>query len=164
MACPGGCVNGGGQIKAPSKSSTTSSLTTDAEGYSRNWEDSGVQVKSSEPDMMASERWTDKEWVKKVETAYWNNGQPTPPPSPPASVASLGSTTATSSVAIPAPASTPLKASSPSCTPDVSSRADEVASQVLSDLFAGDEQKRRAMFRTEYRAVVSEVVGLAVKW
>lgn len=35
MACPGGCINGGGQLKPPVK-------TEDAEVYMRIWEESGV--------------------------------------------------------------------------------------------------------------------------
>lgn len=67
MACPGGCVNGGGQIK-PSKQ-------VDEEGFERPIADDGVDE---------GMRWSTKEWVAKVETVYWD-GLPTPPPSPPIS-------------------------------------------------------------------------------
>ncbi|KAG5342995.1 hypothetical protein C0989_005946 [Termitomyces sp. Mn162] len=74
MACPGGCVNGGGQLKpvinAPSLP------TTDSEGYKRNWEESGVAVapivKSfASIDVAQDARWGSKEWTKKVEEQYW---------------------------------------------------------------------------------------------
>lgn len=64
MACPGGCVNGGGQMK-PTR-------PRDDEGYERPMADEGVDE---------GMRWSTKEWVAKVEAIYW--GQPTPPPSPP---------------------------------------------------------------------------------
>ncbi|KIY50350.1 iron hydrogenase [Fistulina hepatica ATCC 64428] len=51
MACPGGCVNGGGQLKPPP-------AWRDTEGY-----------------------WSDKEWTRRVEDAYWHD-LPTPPHSP----------------------------------------------------------------------------------
>ena len=63
MACPGGCVNGGGQMKP-------SSVPLDEEGYTKaaDGTDEGM-------------RWSTKEWVAKVESLYWS-GLPTPPPSP----------------------------------------------------------------------------------
>ncbi|EAU91406.1 nuclear prelamin A recognition factor-like protein [Coprinopsis cinerea okayama7 len=76
MACPSGCVNGGGQLKpvASTTSSstdatvppnTTSNGNVDEEGYVRNWEESGV--------MQSSAKWGDKDWTKKVEEAYWSS-------------------------------------------------------------------------------------------
>ncbi|KAF8629649.1 hypothetical protein AX17_005588 [Amanita inopinata Kibby_2008] len=116
MACPGGCVNGGGQLK-PRKS-----LDRDAEGHLREWEESGVDVGGG----VQSGKWGDKEWVKKVEEAYWRStkgahGLLTPPASP----------------------------------GPKDKRADELATDIL---------KLGLDFRTEYRAVESDVVGLAVKW
>jgi hypothetical protein len=64
MACPGGCVNGGGQIK-PAKQ-------VDEEGFERPLADDGVDE---------GMRWSTKEWVANVETVYWD-GVPTPPASP----------------------------------------------------------------------------------
>lgn len=95
MACPGGCVNGGGQVKRPSR---------DAEEYERNWAENGVSV-----DGMPSGKWGDKEWTMKVEEAYWRGA-----------------------------ATEPV----------------DVAELVLE---AGS-------LRTEYRAVESDVIGLAVQW
>lgn len=55
MACPGGCVNGGGQLKPPA--------LKDAEGYERDWSESGVETQLT--------KWGDREWTKKVEERYW---------------------------------------------------------------------------------------------
>lgn len=92
MACPGGCVNGGGQVKRPSR---------DAEDYERDWAESGVSV-----DGMPSGKWGDKEWTRKVEEAYWRGAE---------------------------------------------RGAVDVWDVVLE-------------MRTEYRAVESDVIGLAVQW
>ena len=54
MACPGGCVNGGGQLKP----------ATDVEGYARDWDDG-----------MPSGKWGDKEWTRTVEETYWRDEQ-----------------------------------------------------------------------------------------
>ena len=86
MACPGGCVNGGGQLKPKT-------MQVDK----RDWGDG-----------MPSGKWGDKEWTRKVEEAYWRNG-----------------------------------------------KVEENYREVDIDL---------KNLRTEYRAVESDVVGLAVKW
>lgn len=67
MACPGGCVNGGGQMKP-----LATGVRIDEEGYPRPMADEGVAEEGM--------RWSTKEWVAKVETVYW--GLPTPPSSP----------------------------------------------------------------------------------
>lgn len=125
MACPGGCVNGGGQLK-PSILPVDRE-ERDAEGYPRDWEESGV---------IQNAKWGDKEWTKRVEMAYWRN-------------TSVG---------------------------NLAKAADELVMYILEDLCPTDEglgdvdvreeneSCRRRLFRTEYRAVESEVLGLAVKW
>ncbi len=61
MACPGGCVNGGGQLKAlPGVT-----MDKDVEGHMRDWGDTGVEMQGA--------RWGNKEWTRKVEEAYWEN-------------------------------------------------------------------------------------------
>lgn len=183
MACPGGCVNGGGQLKPSSSSLTSPSQAIDEEGYTRNWEASGIRQASSpaapsvqqEPDMSASERWGDKEWIKRVENAYWNpHGMLTPPPSPPASAASLKSCApAIAPVSAPVPAggeavnSTDVASAKAQPQINALSPADALADEVVAELFdISDSQgtKKADLLRTEYRAVVSEVIGLAVKW
>ncbi|GBE81084.1 Cytosolic Fe-S cluster assembly factor NAR1 [Sparassis crispa] len=153
MACPGGCVNGGGQLKPavlPPKK--------DAEGFERDWEGDGVKVEEDGLARGSDAKWGDREWTKKVEEAYWH-GLPTPPPSP-----------------------------TPECVDvdveegkQVRRRADRLAEDVLFDVCKATtivrpkmrwkdrldekaEMRRRDLFRTQYRAVESEVVGLAVKW
>ncbi|KAJ7770229.1 iron hydrogenase [Mycena maculata] len=85
MACPGGCVNGGGQLKP------------------------------------LNAKWGDKEWTKKVEESYWTVEQRR-------------------------------------------DEADQLLGWVLDDLCTTDEGLGDRLFRTSYRAVESDIVGLAVKW
>jgi iron only hydrogenase large subunit-like protein len=137
MACPGGCVNGGGQLKPPMQKQE------DAEGYERNWEDSGVEMVPGKVTQNA--KWGDKEWSKRVEKAYWHDLS-TPPSS---------------------------------LEEDSVRKADRFAAQILVDLCrpqerevsvwdtlmdSAAESRRRTFFRTQYRVVESEVIGLAVKW
>ncbi|THH18466.1 hypothetical protein EUX98_g8952 [Antrodiella citrinella] len=156
MACPGGCVNGGGQLKPPAQT------TRDEEGFKRDWESTGVSVSLDADDGPATRgvsaannaKWGDREWTRKVEEVYWHGlaGLPTPPPSP---------------------------QMDPSKRRDEKAGvADHLATVVLRDacqptvgvpswdsvMDADAEARRRTMFRTQYRAVESEVVGLAVKW
>jgi len=149
MACPAGCVNGGGQLKPP-----TWWKKEDAEGYERNWEDSGVEIPTPAgvDGVVQNAKWGDKEWIKRVESAYWHD-LPTPPVSP--KVGAIGEE---------APAR----------------QADRLAAQILVDLCRPQEpvvdsnwgmlmdeaaeSRRRGLFQTQYRAVESEVIGLAVKW
>lgn len=56
MSCPGGCVNGGGQIKPPALG---------VEGYPSTEES---------PEILS--RWANKEWTKKIEEAYWQGERP----------------------------------------------------------------------------------------
>ncbi|KAJ7072313.1 iron hydrogenase [Mycena amicta] len=103
MACPGGCVNGGGQLKP---------LTRSADSQGDN------------------SKWGDKEWTKKVETSYWSSGSPR-------------------------------------------YDADQLVRWVLDDAGPPDEglgdvdaqqSAGERLFRTSYRAVESDIIGLAVKW
>lgn len=158
MACPGGCVNGGGQLKPPARGLGTE--TADAEGYAR--EDPADTVGLP----VASAKWGDREWTKRVEEAYWN-----------ARPRALDGARVRGDEA-----------------DGVLEEADELAARILRDLcrpkdasegvladqpltgapdaaarwsLALDEEaavRRRELFRTQYRAVESEVVGLAVKW
>jgi hypothetical protein len=59
MACPGGCINGGGQAKVDLGEK-------DSEGYQRDWNEAGV-----DPGTGMGARWGDKGWVKEVEKVYW---------------------------------------------------------------------------------------------
>ncbi|OSD01245.1 iron hydrogenase [Trametes coccinea BRFM310] len=152
MACPGGCVNGGGQLR-PVQASTSSSSTKDEEGFARDWASSGVKMDVDEPLPAApvGPKWGDKEWTRKVEAAYWH-ALPTPPPTPPADGASPGSAfeyADTLAVRV---------------LSEVTGAQEGTVRQWTESLDGEAEEKRRALFRTQYRAVESEVVGLAVKW
>lgn len=147
MACPGGCVSGGGQLRPIAQASQKQ---VDEEGYPRNWGYNGVEMEDGRPQdtvAIAGPKWGNKEWTKEVERAYWHD-LPTPPPSPP-------------------PDSLPdaldqlaLRVKVELCQPQ------DTANQACwsSAMDADAERRRRELFRTQYRAVESEVVGLAVKW
>lgn len=133
MACPGGCVNGGGQLKPVL--TTPAPSTVDEEGFKRDWEGNGVIIapptkdESGTVDVLQNARWGSKEWTQRVEEEYWKEE-----------------------------------------FNDMRNRqADGLARRVCDDLcgFGDDlerEESRRKFFRTQYRAVESEVIGLAVVW
>jgi len=132
------------------------SPATDEEGFQRNWDNTGVRLESD--GIEAGWKWTNKDWVKRVEESYWHE-LPTPPASPPA----------LSRFNLP---ETPTEKSA-SLDP-----ADKVARQILRELCLPTsdlpswysimdeeaERRRTELFRTQYHAVESEVIGLAVKW
>lgn len=151
MACPGGCVNGGGQLKPPVQKKE------DAEGYKRNWEESGVElpevISECMDGVMQNAKWGDKEWTKRVEKAYWHD-LPTPPDSPKlGAINEQAPTTTADSLA--------GRILVDLCRPRETTTVD-VAWGIVMDEEA--ESRRRSLFRTQYKAVESEVVGLAVKW
>ncbi|KAI0785647.1 iron hydrogenase [Abortiporus biennis] len=148
MACPGGCVNGGGQLRPPAPPVASD---RDAEGYKRDWEVDGVKIGDEDGGRIQGQggKWGDREWTKKVEETYW--------------------------AGVPAQSSDVT-----SCVVDSKAlHADKMAGRVLRDtcdphsssnlswsatLEEPAEARRRKLFRTQYRAVESEVIGLAVKW
>ena len=155
MACPGGCVNGGGQMKPVSAAAKVNgngsakggeSMDVDEEGYPRPMADDGVE--RAPPASAAEEgmRWSTKEWVGKVEEIYWS-GLPTPPASPP----------------LPAEGSLAAKS-------DVLLKADDIARDILEETVGGDAVKRWELLRTRFRKVEGDVLGQggvsheAVKW
>ncbi|SPO25453.1 related to NAR1 - similarity to human nuclear prelamin A recognition factor [Ustilago trichophora] len=113
MACPSGCVNGGGQIRPPTQSdvdatqsSTTANGTTDPEGYAKGgWAAEQSNGQADDFELMLSNKtcskkqsgdddgedvdlddgtkekeikgWqgTSKEWVRRVEEAYWQGSR-----------------------------------------------------------------------------------------
>lgn len=94
MACPGGCVNGGGQLKPVLPKPQESGV--DEEGYPRDWVQTGVVLPETETEMGATTalradvdppsvaaiesgvvtnaKWGDKDWTRRVEAAYWLDG------------------------------------------------------------------------------------------
>ena len=156
MACPSGCVNGGGQMK-PVKEPT--GMEVDEEGYARPLADDGTDVAMGvakvrvEVDKSEGTRWSTKEWVAKVEEVYWN-GLPTPPPSRSTSPElDKGSVESTHSV---------RSGSERTIT------ADAVSAEVMMDIGAGEAEWE--FLRTRFRKVEGDILsngGLtheAVKW
>jgi iron only hydrogenase large subunit-like protein len=156
MACPGGCVNGGGQLRPPGSISNKTAL---AEGSKTDQEVNVAQFveQSRDGDVQASlqnPKWLDKDWTKKVEEAYWHD-LPTPPASP-----KLYAAGGARDILV--------------------ERADRLSTQILVDICmpkeVGEdfmwstrmddaaEARRRQFFRTQYHAVESEAIGLGVKW
>jgi hypothetical protein len=121
MACPGGCVGGGGQLRAP----------PDAEGFVRDWAADGVRPPDAAEAPPLPPMWNTRAWTREVERAYWGGAKP--------------------EHALPGSAN--LRRESESEYEDV----EALVARVLREL--GEN-----LFRTEYRAVESEVVGLGVKW
>ncbi|KAH9961339.1 iron hydrogenase [Russula dissimulans] len=91
MACPGGCVGGGGQLRAPDKkktaseSTSTSTSTHDAEGLVRNWAADGVRAGANggaESELGGqggqASSWSSRAWTRQVERAYWGGPAPAP--------------------------------------------------------------------------------------
>ena len=104
MACPGGCVGGGGQLRAPEKKAPSGSINGanhDAEGFVRDWAADGVvrppdDASNGSPPSRSqeglnntrrhtgtaaapatSEReapWSSRAWTREVERAYWGAG------------------------------------------------------------------------------------------
>lgn len=108
----------------------------------RSWEAGGVANGDTDTAGMDA-RWGDREWVKTVEQAYWNTGSP--------------------------------DGDEQNVRLDEKLVwADSVVEGILEEMCRdedgsqpSDEERnarRLGMLRTQYRAVVSEVIGLAVKW
>jgi len=164
MACPGGCVNGGGQLPRPE--------TVEVQADTR----------ANDGDGGMGSRWADRAWTREVERAYWDGqealgsrfGLQTPPASPKSTVAKIR-----------APVCDDCEhdhdaREQDKCAVDARSvahtHADAIAARIVGELcqttIAKWEDKmddhgealRRKLFRTSYRAVQSEVVGLGVKW
>ena len=147
MACPSGCVNGGGQMKP--------AAGVDEEGYPRPLPDDGTDAtmgidKPAQEGANEGTRWSTKEWVAKVEAIYWN-GLPTPPPSPTLGPADLSN-------------GVHLQAS------ERNRIADALADKIVRDVSEGNAMKQWEFLRTRFRKVEGDVLtngGLtheAVKW
>ena len=134
MACPGGCINGGGQLKRRELIKSDRG-EKDSEGYQRDWNEAGVDLGSG-----LGARWGDKEWTKEVERVYWAERDPDAP--------LHGGINAFA-----------VHMLHEMCGYDVSP-----ALSWHESMDEKAEAQRRTLFRTEYRAVESEVDGLLVKW
>ncbi|KAJ3971776.1 iron hydrogenase [Lentinula raphanica] len=137
MACPGGCVNGGGQVKPPDDFGAMN----DAEGYLRDWGESGVSLEDgSRP---AASKWGNKEWTKQVENVYWS--------------ANENHRMTNSGEKEDAGYDSEIRN-------EIVLMADRLLIDITDELCQKMGTAQQDFFRTNYRAVESEVVGLAVKW
>jgi len=134
MACPGGCINGGGQLKRREVTKLDQG-EKDAEGYQREENKAGADLGSG-----PGARWGDKEWMKEVEKVYWAERD-------------LDALTHADTTVF--AVNMLHEMSQYDVTPGLS------WSDSMDDKA---EARRRTLFRTEYRAVESEVDGLLVKW
>ena len=156
MACPSGCVNGGGQIAPPKHPSP---VKVDREGMPI-IADSGQQEADSELKVVADESdghrvLSGKEWVSRVEELYWRLG------------GSSGTRKIIDGLDTPLSIHESLR---PYVTPMLhQNEYDALAGRILQELASAQEDPAqtviRAALRTRYRAIEStEVNGLAVKW
>ncbi|GAA5918321.1 hypothetical protein JCM6882_008213 [Rhodosporidiobolus microsporus] len=192
MACPSGCVNGGGQVAPPRESVRSrrrraswgeGSQPDEGERYVGRVDDEGMpdvvaEVVEAEIKVVAGAgsgaeteglRAEDrvlsaKEWVQEVEKRYWSSS-------------SSGAASPSSQPDEPTVFGLPLSSLHPSLHPfllSLPSPAEvEAMEGVLADLLGGGddaakeqmEERRRELLRTSYRKVETEEVnGLAVVW
>ncbi|KAH0831982.1 iron hydrogenase [Lanmaoa asiatica] len=133
MACPGGCVNGGGQLRPIGRASER---TDDGEGYVRNWEEHGVSMSAGGDEMNGvvgsqGPRWGNREWTNEVEKAYWHK--------------------------LPTAASDYADHIALGVQVDMCRPEDVARTRWDADMDNGAEERRRELFRTNYRAVESQV-------
>jgi iron only hydrogenase large subunit-like protein len=153
MACPAGCINGGGQLKPQV------GAEVDAEGYSRDWEDSGVMLRDDKAGG-DTVRWGNKAWSRKVELAYWMDTAPHHSRAGPQSDDSEEE------------AGNTVSARHESKNVE----ADRMMRLIIDNLCQSDEGLgdvslceerdlcRTRFLRTQYRAVQAETDGLNVQW
>jgi hypothetical protein len=171
MACPGGCVNGGGQMKPSVAPAPTAETDRDEEGFPRIWELEGVETRT--PQIDESMRWSTKAWVAKVENVYWSD-LPTPPASPPPDSEAATKNQAGSMKPFDSLEELRFLSHRPE-----SSRADDLAKRIIvetckprdgqyAEVMDEEAEHRRWEFlRTRYRKVESDVgqmAASAVKW
>ncbi|KAF8577747.1 iron hydrogenase [Ramaria rubella] len=169
MACPSGCVNGGGQIRPSRK--VLEDRTQDAEGYQLQLNE-GAQVNESEPGSSsiidAASKWGNKDLIHKVEAAYWSSSAEDQSLS---GFQSNGDADAVAArvlqdmcLSTPSPGQFSGVNEKDSACPLKSKSTSMLNHPWMHSLDAQGETKRKDLFRTTYRKVESEVVGLAVKW
>ncbi|KAG8761078.1 Cytosolic Fe-S cluster assembly factor nar1 [Serendipita sp. 396] len=110
MACPAGCVNGGGQARRPVSNKSSSA-------------EEAINLVNGDTAGMGS-RWGDREWVKTVDELYWSH----------------------------------------SFDEGALFEANKLSGSIIEGLGKLEEDGRRRMLRTQYHTVISDVVGLNVKW
>lgn len=166
MACPSGCVNGGGQI-APPKGVARKRTRRTGGSITRMDEEGMPDVTERLGDVNTVEVLDDersgtgnilsgKEWVNRVEQVYWTTAQ--------SSLPAFHSPTLLDMSRVD-PSILPYILSSESMA--IRTKMEMTINEHLGDGLSGEarELKRRTLFRTSYRAVEDgEVNGLAVKW
>ncbi|GAA5915888.1 hypothetical protein JCM5296_002524 [Sporobolomyces johnsonii] len=179
MACPSGCVNGGGQVAPPKESLRARRRRAswgaeyvgrvDDEGMPDVLEQERERVMEGEVKVVMDTESADgdervlsaKDWVKEVERRYWSGSSSSP--------AAADSTAVDVDLSTLHPSIVPYVLSIPSAAEE-----DAMQSTIEALLSAAGEgaegeqakqERRRELMRTSYRAVESEEVnGLAVKW
>lgn len=146
MACPGGCVNGGGQMR-PRSRKVLEETQLDSEGLPQRLE-SLTKPNGTDNDFLntpPSEKWGNKDWIKEVEASYWT----------------------TTEGVNPTVRMTVLQVLRDVCSPlelKISAEDETGSSTWTQKLDLEAEMRRSQFFRTSYKKVETEVVGLAVKW
>ena len=153
MACPSGCVNGGGQIAPPKYAikrrngkGRAIEGRLDAEGMPA-MDEIMVDVEDAEGRVLSG-----KEWVARVEKVYWEIGSELAPP--PSTRRTIDWSRIDESIA-------------PYLSDLQTEEMESIIERILEGMTRGGniEERRKELLRTEYRAVVdTEVNGLAVKW
>jgi Iron only hydrogenase large subunit, C-terminal domain len=213
MACPGGCVGGGGQLRGPEKKKAmrkemTTETAGDAEGFIRDWAVEGVFPGGlpplphddgkigANPEAAGEAPWSTRAWTREAERAYWGGPAPEPVllPTPPASPKSGAGTCAGAGAdrgyhqdqdreetgylssfdeddleTLIVRVFKELAIGAPPRRDEAGSGAGLETSVVGGTMTMMDDDNsdmtgRATHFRTQYRAVESEVVGLGVKW
>ncbi|WWC64463.1 cytosolic Fe-S cluster assembly factor NAR1 [Kwoniella dejecticola CBS 10117] len=179
MACPGGCVNGGGQMKpvaVGSNGNEKMDMDVDEEGYTRPIPDEGTDI-ADVPSKTSSGlggveegmRWSTKEWVEKVENIYWT-GLPTPPPSPPLGASIIDTQIYQQTINGQSNGSNGHVHEAKSTDKNRTQQADQMAEQIVLDVCGEDSAKRWEFLRTRFRKVESDILAQggvtleAVKW
>ncbi|CDZ98585.1 iron hydrogenase [Phaffia rhodozyma] len=168
MACPSGCVNGGGQLKPPSPLTSNSGeqqqpqrgVKRDEEGFVRPWEETDTQlaqVQTGPTGVDVEMRWSTKEWVARVEAIYWGD----------LSSSSSSSSTTTSAKTKEASVAPLRPAKAAAAVPSMSARriqANELENVVRDEMssaeLASGTSDGKGWIRTSYEAIKQEGDGL----
>ncbi|BGP50858.1 Cytosolic Fe-S cluster assembly factor nar1 [Rhodotorula kratochvilovae] len=169
MACPGGCVNGGGQVAPPRSSARARRAAEEEQGYVGRVDDEGMpdvqgEVLEAELKLVADPAGTAgaeegdrvlsaKEWVAEVERRYWSGSD-----------GAAEEEDEEGELAALHPSIREYVAALPSA--DEARALEDVLEALLGPGDAeGNDERRKELLRTSYRAVQSEEVnGLAVVW
>ncbi len=163
MACPSGCVNGGGQLRPPLASKDANAAATDKSepvAAEKMEVDGALELleKSHEPPVQGWQG-TSKEWVAKVETAYWGSREERD------AEGNLIVGIAPKARAQAAFSRSLAAQAADHHTSPLDKLAEIVVQSALQPSAAGSAPTREALLRTQYRALPTEETnGLAVQW